>query len=235
MRGLGDRYNSTSFLTVYHYLLKILDKNISLSFFDTSIIQNIEVNKVFQSDISSDVAGANINIVSKELIQRDLLTIGFSIGGNTQTFSKDFLTIDGSNKFGTQNLDIPVNDLTEYSFKNSFKPNSQDLQLNNSVSFAGGKKYNINNDTFSFFIVGGFDGSYIYQEGNIKQTTSAGDIFQDQAFSKYDYKVSQILMANLKYKFEGGHNIAFNHLFIHNNKQSIGDYSGPNDNSTTNW
>ena len=28
----------------------------------------------------------------------------------------------------------------------------------------------------------------IYLEGNIKQTTSAGEVFQDQAFSKYDYK-----------------------------------------------
>ena len=31
-------------------------------------------------------------------------------------------------------------------------------------------------------------------------------------------------MANLKYKLDEGHNIAYNHLFIHNNKQSIGDF-----------
>lgn len=226
VRGLGDRYNST---TLNGLPLPSDDpeyKNISLDFFDTSIIKNIGINKVFGSEINGDVGGANVDIVSKELVKRSLLSLGVSLGANTQTVSKEFLTIDGTNRFGTQNLSIPVNDLSVYSFTNSFNPNSQNFQLNNSVSFAGGKKYDINNDTFSFFIVGGFDGGYNFYEGNIKQTTSAGVIFQDQDFSRYDYNVSQILMANLKYKFEEGHSIAYNHLFIHNNKQSIGDYFG---------
>lgn len=228
VRGLGDRYNST---TLNGLPLPSEDpeyKNISLDFFDTGIIKNIEVNKVFTPEISGDVAGANINITSKELVKRSMLNLSASVGANSQTVSKEFLTIDGTNKFGTQSVGIPVNDLTKYSFNNSWKPASQDFQLNNSVSFAGGKKYDIKNDLFSFFVVGGFDGSYNFVDGNIKQTTSSGDIFQDQDFTKYDYTVSQILMANLNYKFEQGHNIAYNHLFIHNNKQSIGDYFGAN-------
>jgi len=226
VRGLGDRYNST---TLNGLPLPSDDpeyKNISLDFFDTSIIKNIGINKVFTSEIAGDVGGANVDIVSKELIKKSLLNVGVSAGVNTQTVSKEFLTIDGTNKFGTQNLSIPVNDLGNYSFGNSFKPNSQNFQMNNSFSFAGGKKYDIKNDSFSFFVVGGFDSGFNFLEGNIKQTTSAGAIFQDQDFSKYEYNVSQVVMANLKYKFDAGHSIAYNHLFIHNNKQSIGDYFG---------
>ena len=226
VRGLGDRYNST---TLNGLPLPSDDpeyKNISLDFFDTSIIKNIGINKVFTSEINGDVGGANVDIASKELVKRSLVNLGVSLGANTQTISKEFLTIDGTNRFGTQNSAIPVNDLGNYSFGNSFKPNSQNFQLNNSISFAGGKKYDINDDTFSFFIVGGFDAGYNFLEGNIKQTTSAGTVFQDQDFSRYDYNVSQILMANLQYKFDAGHSIAYNHLFIHNNKQSIGDYFG---------
>jgi len=226
VRGLGDRYNST---TLNGLPLPSDDpeyKNISLDFFDTSIIKNIGINKVFTSKIAGDVGGANVDIVSKELIKKSLLNVGVSAGVNTQTVSKEFLTIDGTNKFGTQNLSIPVNDLGNYSFGNSFKPNSQNFQMNNSFSFAGGKKYDIKNDSFSFFVVGGFDSGFNFLEGNIKQTTSAGAIFQDQDFSKYEYNVSQVVMANLKYKFDAGHSIAYNHLFIHNNKQSIGDYFG---------
>ena len=228
VRGLGDRYNST---TLNGLPLPSEDpeyKNISLDFFDTSIIKNIGVNKVFTADLSGDVGGANIDIVSKELVKKSLLSVSASLGANTQTVSKNFLTIDGTNRFGTQSTGIPVNDLTKYSFNNSWKPQNQDFQLNNSISFAGGKKFDIGEDSFSFFIVGGFDGSYNYVDGNIKQTTSSGDVFQDQDFQKYEYNVSQILMANLKYKFEEGHSIAYNHLFIHNNKQSIGDYLGSN-------
>tara|TARA_R110002126_G_scaffold291509_1_gene453276 strand:- start:1420 stop:4128 length:2709 start_codon:yes stop_codon:yes gene_type:complete len=226
VRGLGDRYNST---TLNGLPLPSDDpeyKNISLDFFDTSIIKNIGINKVFTSEISGDVGGANVDIVSKELIKKNVFNIGVSAGVNTQTVSKEFLTIDGTNKFGTQNLNIPVTDLGVYSFSNSFKPNSQNFQMNNSLSFAGGKKYDIKDDTFSFFIVGAFDSGFNFLEGNIKQTTSAGTVFQDQDFSKYEFNVSQIIMANLKYKFDAGHSIAYNHLFIHNNKQSIGDYFG---------
>ena len=226
VRGLGDRYNST---TLNGLPLPSDDpeyKNISLDFFDTSIIKNIGINKVFTSEISGDVGGANVDIVSKELIKKNLFNIGVSAGVNTQTVSKEFLTIDGTNKFGTQNLNIPVTDLGVYSFSNSFKPNSQNFQMNNSLSFAGGKKYDIKDDTFSFFIVGAFDSGFNFLEGNIKQTTSAGAVFLDQDFSKYEFNVSQIIMANLKYKFDAGHSIAYNHLFIHNNKQSIGDYFG---------
>ena len=226
VRGLGDRYNST---TLNGLPLPSDDpeyKNISLDFFDTSIIKNIGINKVFTSEIAGDVGGANVDIVSKELIKKSLLNVGVSAGLNTQSVSKEFLTIDGTNRFGTQNLSIPVNDLGNYSFGNSFKPNSQNFQMNNSFSFAGGKKYDIKDDSFSFFVVGAFDAGYNFLEGNIKQTTSAGAIFQDQDFSKYEYNVSQVVMANLKYKFDAGHSIAYNHLFIHNNKQSIGDYFG---------
>ena len=43
-------------------------KNISLDFFGTDIIQSVGVNKAFNAGGSSDVGGATIDIVSKELI-----------------------------------------------------------------------------------------------------------------------------------------------------------------------
>lgn len=227
VRGLGDRFNSTSFNGLPLPSEDPEYKNISLDFFDTSIIQNIGINKVFSSEILGDVAGANIDIVSKELNKQKSFTLGFSTGGNTQTVSKKFLTIDGTNRFGTQSLTIPVNDLNQYTFSNSFRPESQNFQMNNSLSFSAGRKFDIGEDgKLSLFLVGGFDGSYNYIDGNIKQTNSTGAVFQDQDFQKYEYTVSQILMGNVKYKFGEGNSIAYNHLFIHNNKQSIGDYLG---------
>lgn len=229
VRGLGDRYNST---TLNGLPLPSEDpeyKNISLNFFDTSIIKNIGVNKVFSSNIGGDVGGANINIVSKELTKRKEASIGFGSGINTQTVAKEFLTIDGANSFGTQKLNHSIRDFSSYNFQNSFNPNSQNFQLNNSISFKYGKKYEVGKDnTLSFFLVGGSDANFNYQDGNIKQNTNGGLVFRDQEFSKYTYNVSQLLMGNIKFKSEI-YSIAFNHLFIHNNKQSIGDYLGLDD------
>lgn len=153
VRGLGDRYNST---TLNGLPLPSEDpeyKNISLNFFDTSIIKNIGVNKVFSSDIGGDVGGANINIVSKELTKRKEASIGFGSGINTQTVAKEFLTIDGANSFGTQKLNHSIRDFSSYNFQNSFNPNSQNFQLNNSISFKYGKKYEVGKDnTLSWWI-----------------------------------------------------------------------------------
>jgi TonB-dependent receptor len=229
VRGLGDRYNST---TLNGLPLPSEDpeyKNISLDFFDTSIIKNIGVNKVFTSNIGGDVGGANIDIVSKELTKRKEASIGFGFGINTQTVSKEFLTIDGANSFGTQKLNHTITDFGVYNFQNSFNPNSQNFQLNNSISFKYGKKYDVGKDnTLSFFLVGGSNASYNYQDGNIKQNTNGGLVFRNQEFSKYTYNVSQLLMGNVKFKTDT-YSLAYNHLFIHNNKQSIGDYLGLDD------
>ncbi|MDG1396828.1 MAG: TonB-dependent receptor [Polaribacter sp.] len=231
VRGLGDRYNAT---TMNGLPLPSEDpeyKNISLDFFDTSVIKNIGVNKVFTSDLNGDVGGANIDIVSKEVIKRREANLGVSVGLNTQTVSKEFLTIDGTNRFGTQKLNHNITDLDTYSFVNSFKPQSQDFQLDKSFSFKYGRKYDIGEEnTLSFFIVGSYDAKYNYLEGNIKQNTTDGSVapFKDQDFSKYNFNVSQLLMGNIKFKTED-YTIAYNHLFIHNNKQSIGDYFGKDD------
>ena len=231
VRGLGDRYNST---TMNGLPLPSEDpeyKNISLGFFDTSVIKNIGVNKVFTADLNGDVGGANIDIVSKEVVKRREASLGVSLGVNSQTVSKEFLTIHGTNRFGTQRLKHTVTDLNTYSFANSFKPQSQNFQLNNSFSFKYGRKYDVGEDnTLSFFLVGSYDAKYNYLEGNIKQNTTDGSVapFKDQDFSKYDFNVSQLLMGNVKFKTED-YTIAYNHLFIHNNKQSIGDYFGKDD------
>tara|TARA_B110000902_G_scaffold20188_1_gene22822 strand:- start:3803 stop:4855 length:1053 start_codon:yes stop_codon:yes gene_type:complete len=181
VRGLGDRYNSTTFNGLPLPSEDPEYKNISLAFFETSIIKNIGVNKVFTSANGGDVGGANIDIVSKELTKRKEGNISLGLGINSQTVSKNFLMIDGTNKFGTQKLNHSITDFGVYNFQNSFNPNSQNFQLNKSISFKYGKKYAVGEDnTFSFFLVGSSNGSYNYQEGNIKQNTNGGLVFKDQ-------------------------------------------------------
>ena len=76
VRGLGDRYNLT---TLNRFPIPSEDpeyKNIALDFFSTDIIQSVDVNKTFGGTMASDVAGAGINISSKELVGRSELSFG---------------------------------------------------------------------------------------------------------------------------------------------------------------
>lgn len=100
VRGLGDRYNATTF---NGFSLPSEDpeyKNISLDFFGTDVIQSVGVNKAFNAGGSSDVGGATIDIVSKELIGGGNFGIGISGGLNTQTLTADFLKMDGVDFMG---------------------------------------------------------------------------------------------------------------------------------------
>jgi len=223
VRGLGDRYNSTSLNGLALPSDDPEYKNVSLDFFGTEVIQNVGVNKVFGSSLSGDVGGANINILSKELGTGDELSIGVSSGFNSQTIGENFFLIDGNNWFGTQRTESNISKLNNYSFRNNIKPNEQNLQLNSGFSIAGGKKFQVGErNSFSLYLVGSFDNSYLFTQGKLRQTNSIGAIFQDRKFEKYNYNVSQLLMNNMKYKFGDGHSISLNNILMHNNTQTYG-------------
>jgi len=107
VRGLGDRYNVT---LLNGFAIPSEDpeyKNIALEFFGTDIIQNISVNKVFRGSDYSDVGGASINIVSKELVGDHALSFDLSGGINTAVIVPGFLRQDGSGYFGFANTTQP--------------------------------------------------------------------------------------------------------------------------------
>ena len=62
VRGLGDRYNSTCLNGLPLPSENPLYKNISLDFFQSNIIKNININKTFSANLSGDNSGANIDI-----------------------------------------------------------------------------------------------------------------------------------------------------------------------------
>lgn len=228
VRGLGDRYNSTSLNGLALPSEDPEYKNISLDFFGTELIQNVGINKTFSSSILGDVGGANIDITSKELGKDKEIEVSFSNGINNQTVNENFKLIDGTNWFGTQRTSNTISSITVYDFRNNLKPNEQKGQVNSGFSISGGRKFNVGKGKLSLFLVGSFDNSYLYTEGNIKQTNSLGQVYLNQDFNKYNYNVSQLVMNNMKYKFGNGNSIALNNILIHNNNQTYGDYFGEN-------
>lgn len=229
VRGLGDRYNFTTMNGLPLPSEDPIYKNISLDYFSSDIIKNISVNKTFSAELFSDVAGANIDIVSKEFVGDDYIEVKAGTGINTQTYNEDFYTIDGGTFAGFSDKDHNISDLNNYSFNNSLDPNSQSTPINSSLSVSGGKRFKITDDSsLSMFLVGSFDNSYLYREENAKQTTSIGQLAQDYDVDRYTYNVSQTAMGNFKYRFGGYNSISFNTLYIHDNSQELANYFGFN-------
>lgn len=228
VRGLGDRYNSTTLNGLPLPSNDPTNKNIDLSLFGTDIIESVGIGKAFSSYMSSDVSGANIDIVSKEITEKSLLKVGISTGANTQTTFKDFKEIDGANWFGVNsNTKHKIRDLNVYSFDNSYSPNSGTANPNVGISLNYGKRFTLSDESnISLFLVGTFGNEYTYQEGrssNIIDVGNVGTIFDTKT---YNYEASKMLMGNIAYKINNNHKISFNHLFVHSNNQQIEDFTG---------
>ena len=229
VRGLGDRYNATTF---NGFAVPSEDpeyKNISLDFFGTDIIQSVGVNKAFNAGGISDVGGATIDIVSKELIGSGNLNIGLSGGLNTQTVTADFLKQDGVNLLGFATTTEPA-DENNWGFKNKLDPSKQSLQINRSYSISGGKRFHIGKDRnpLSFFLTAGHTTDYQYTDETIRNTTTSGTIYKDMTGKKYTENISQLALANVDYDMQNRHHVSYNFMMIHANVQSVGDYTGKN-------
>ncbi len=227
VRGLGDRYNST---TLNELPLPSEDpeyKNISLDFFSSDVIESVGINKTFSVPLYGDVAGANINIVSKELTGPGSLQFSISPEVNSRAIGKQFLIMDNAKYIGNiHNTHLPITSLNVHDFDNNFMPNTQNAQLNSSYSLSGGKRFEIGKNRLSLFFVGNFDNKYEYRQGTSDRINAAGGYNQEFEKTEYNYNVSKLAMANVKFRFKEGDYIAANSMFIKNNSQSVADYYG---------
>lgn len=96
------------------------------------------------------MAGADINITSKELTGDGKLDISISGGLNTQTVSADFMRLDGVNAFGFADKSQPGADLGAYTFGNSLDPSKHSLQVNQSYYISGGREFTVGNNPLRF-------------------------------------------------------------------------------------
>lgn len=230
VRGLGDRYNSTSLNGLPLPSEDPVYKNISLEFFGSNIIKNININKTFNAELYGDVAGANIDISSKELDKKSYFSAAVGTEYNNNAFSAaNFLVADGTYSyfgFPQNGKNVPISNLHTYGFDTNFKPEEKSNPINTNFNILGGRKFDLGeNRTLSLFGVVLNDSKFQYKEGLIRQITSTGARRQDMALEKSEYKATQAVLANVKYKYGKG-SLAWNSLFIHDNNQSVGDYRG---------
>lgn len=228
VRGLGDRYN---FTTLNRFPLPSEDpeyKNIALDFFSTDIIQSIDVNKAFYSNTPADVAGADINITSKELTGDGKFNVSLSGGFNTKTLSSDFMRLDGVDMFGFADKTQPGGNLDTYNFKNSLDPSKQNLQINQSYTISGGKKFLLgeNRNPLKLYLVAGHNKNYTHYEEEVRNSITTGELSQDMEGDISQVETSQIAMANLEYTHNKKHSLAYNFMMVHATKESVGDYLG---------
>ena len=231
VRGLGDRYNTTM---LNGFPIPSEDpeyKNISLSFFDTDVIQSVGVNKVFSASGAGDAAGAVIDIQSKELIGQEMLEVGGSFGLNTQTVSQPFYIQNGAGYMGISNKAQPGTDLSTFGFKNSLDPKQTNFNPDHSYSVAAGNKFYVGEDLnpLNVLVLANYSQSNTFTDEIVRNTTTNGTIYQDQKGEKYERNISQMLLGNVNYLMKNDNELSYNLMMIHSNNQYVADYLGMSD------
>lgn len=231
VRGLGDRYNSTTLNGLPLPSEDPVYKNISLEFFGSNIIKSININKTFGAGLYGDVAGANIDIASKELDTKSIFAITAKTGVNTNAIGEsNFAVADGAyNYFGSlkDGRNFPISNLQQYDFKSNIKPTSVNSPVNSGFNVVGGHKFDFSgNRSLSLFGVANNTSNYSFQKGSLAQpTANTGFTQRDMSVQKYQYDASQTFLGNIKYRFEKG-SVAVNSIYIHDNSQYVANYFG---------
>ncbi len=102
VRGLSDRYNA-AFINGAALPSSEPDKKaFSFDVIPSTLIDNIIINKTATPDITGEFAGGLIQIQTKDIPSKNSITVGVSLGFNTQSVFKDFVSNEraGSEAFG---------------------------------------------------------------------------------------------------------------------------------------
>ncbi|EAZ95346.1 TonB-dependent receptor [Flavobacteria bacterium BAL38] len=228
VRGLGDRYNSTTMNGLPLPSNNPSTKNMSLDVFSTDIVEYIGIDKTFNYKNYGDFAGANVDIVSKTYRGSGMVEVGTGTGFNSNAISQNkFYLQDGPNFHGFSNQAIPSNPLAGYNFTTSWDKQAV-TPVNGSFYLRGGDSYGIgSNGKLSFFVNASFDNGYTYKEGarrgSVNTQAIAGKDFFRQS---YEYSTGSNAMANINYKINSNHNIKFNSMYINSTSQKHEEFRG---------
>ncbi|MEW7280615.1 TonB-dependent receptor [Aquimarina sp. 2201CG1-2-11] len=214
VRGLGDRYLSTTLNGLPVPSDDIEKKNIDMGLFSTRLIQNVAISKTFSSQTSADAASGNIDITTKVLSKRSVASVGISTGINTNVAESG---VFDNFKVSPNNEDVSVgyysgNGASENALTNqSWSPETISTPLNRNVSFTLGKRIN---DKLKALVTAGQSTSFEYRDGVFRQFRSnfIDDTIPDAI--TWSKKVTTSALANLEYSLNDNNDLKLTLLHI---------------------
>ena len=228
VRGLGDRYNSTTMNGLPLPSNNPSNKNITLEIFSTDVVEYIGIDKTYNYKNYGDFAGANIDIVSKNYKGDGFLEVGTGTGVNSNAIQENkFYLQDGPDFHGFSKESIPNNPLSAYNFSTSWDKQAS-TPVNSSFYIRGGDSFSFaENSKLSFFLNASFDNGYTYKEGIRRGSVNVqGLAIKNLNRKAYEYQTNSNAMANINYKINENHNLRVNSMFINSASQKQEEFNG---------
>lgn len=229
VRGLGDRYNSSTMNGLPIPSNDAEKKNIALDIFPTDIVEYVSIDKVYNSRLYGDYAGGNIDIVSKDFKGKSFFKIDMGMNANSNAIKeKNFRLHSVPNAFGFSKSNIPNNPLSQYNYRS--------MSMDTKTPFAGslgisaGKSWEIGDEgKFTAFFTGSIGSDYMsIDEGKANASISGNGVINKEyrSFESFNYATNTTGLLNLGYKINNRNKVQFNSLFINSSKQSTEELRG---------
>ena len=213
VRGLGDRYLSTTMNGLPIPSDDVEKKNIDLNLFSTDIIQSVGISKTFAVESYGDQTSGAIDISSKAF--SDKIVIGLSTGSNSNVLSvfNAFRGTQNNNNL-TYGLYSKPYETTHAVQKQSWNTVDRSLPLNYAYSILAGKKTTLFNHDLSIFATASHSASSEYKSGTYQKyrNNEVNEKFTD--VEEFSTKINTTALLNLSYDMDENNNIKVNSLAI---------------------
>lgn len=228
VRGLGDRYSTTTLNGLPIASPNPDNKLIPLDIFPASTVQNITVSKVYDASAFADYSGAHIDISTKENVGSDFLSISFNTGGKFNTLGKDFYRMDRDGSlFKTPSLDqklidMSLTDFEEYArhnrlFNTSFQVSRKTALPEFGGNIGFGKRFTLGGNEVSVLgSIGVSNDLQTMDNASIRTLEATGNTLNEFNYDSYSNELKIAALGNLGYSFRTSDHIGYTFFYARN-------------------
>ena len=237
VRGLGDRYSTTTLNGLPIASPNPDNKLIPLDLFPSSTVQNITVSKVYDAAVFADYSGAHIDISTKENTTGNFFNLSLNAGGHFNALGKDFYHMDRGSLFTTSTLADPVYDLSTSDFRDYVKQNNIfdttfDVERKKALpelsgNIGAGRDWTIGNQTLSLLASFSMsNGTEIIQDAFYRDMDTSGDTKNDFSYDKYTSRLNLTGLASASITLRKEDRIGYSFFYARNAENSYQDRQG---------
>jgi outer membrane receptor protein involved in Fe transport len=221
IRGLGDRYLSTTMNGLPIPSDDVNNKNINLNLFSTNIIKSVGISKTYSTNSYADQGSGNVDVNTKEF-SKNGYSVSLSGGTNTNVLnlSDDFRTtiINKDATFGFHQKQYALQNLITFQ---GWDTESISTPINFNGSFSAARKFEIFGKELSVFLTGSHSKSFNHQKGKFKSYRS--NVLNTSFNDAEQYKSSSNTTGyvNVKLKLNDMNSIKYNTLFVNTGEDNL--------------
>jgi outer membrane receptor protein involved in Fe transport len=214
IRGLGDRYLSSTMNGLPIPSDDVENKNINLNLFSTNIIKNVGISKTYSTSSYADQGSGNVDVNTKEYSKKGY-SISLSGGTNTNVagLSDDFRTTITNTDvaLGFHQKQFALQDLVT---RQGWGTETLSAPVNFNFSFSAAKKFEVFGKDVAVFFTGSHAKTFDYQKGVFRAYRSN---VLDREFTdveQYAANSNTTGYINVSIKLNDTNKIKYNTLFV---------------------